>query len=160
MILAGAFLAAATVAAPPVIIAPPVPPGWREYRNARFAYSICYPPGLAPQPEADNGDGRLFLARDGARLAVWGGYDADRRGLAASLAQDAARLTGARGRVTYRAVGRDAGVVSGLAAERLFYVKTLLRGDRTITFELSYPQRLAARYRPVVESLARCFVAG
>ena len=47
--------------------------GYVTYYNSRFEYSIKYPVKvLVPQEEAENGDGRVFLAKGGAELRVWG----------------------------------------------------------------------------------------
>src|ERR1041385_1331675 len=50
---------------------------WKMYTNARFQYSICYPPDLlVPQGEPENADGQKFLAKDGAKLIVFGRHNA------------------------------------------------------------------------------------
>src|ERR1041385_1585764 len=46
---------------------------WKVYTNVRFHYSICYPQDLlVPQGEAENSDGQKFVAKDGAKLIVFG----------------------------------------------------------------------------------------
>ena len=63
---------------------------WKSYTNARFAYAVRYPPALFPQGEADNGDGQIFLSRDGhAELLVYGSYDASGDTLDDRYAQEA-----------------------------------------------------------------------
>jgi len=52
--------------------------GFATYANARYGYSIAYPDDLlTPGKEADDGDGLAFSAKTGgARVAVWGRYNA------------------------------------------------------------------------------------
>src|ERR1700682_2215290 len=46
---------------------------WKASTNWRFQYSICYPQDLlVPQGEPENSDGQRFLAKDGAKLVVFG----------------------------------------------------------------------------------------
>lgn len=132
---------------------------WHRYANARFGYSICYPASFQPSPESENGDGREFVGRDGARLRVFGGYDALRQGPAREAEMEAG-FAPPSGRVTYRATGRGWSVISGVQGERIVYLKTLARGDRLVTFRLDYPASLAATYRPIVDSIEHCFNVG
>lgn len=132
---------------------------WESYANARYAYSICYPAQLlVPQGEADNGDGQTFRASGGAELRVFGSNNALEETLAQAAARQSRYLTGARGKVTYRAAGRGWSVASGSdGKDMLFYAKTLERDDQFVSFTLRYPQAQAARYKAVVERTARCF---
>ena len=87
---------------------------WKVYTNVRFQYSICYPQDLlVPQGEAENSDGRMFLAHDGAKLRVFGRNNALRETLEDALEDTRSRLTGASGKVTYKAIKPDWFVVSG-----------------------------------------------
>lgn len=131
--------------------------GWTSYSNPRFAFSICYPadtfrPGRPP----DNGDGQAFAAGDGAELAVWGSNDALDHGLRGE------RTTAERGRkgITYRATGANWFVLSGKADGRIFYRKTFFAEERFVTFELTYPERAAARYRAIATRMQACFRYG
>ncbi len=47
---------------------------YETYTNVRFGYRVDYPvPELIPQPEAPNGDGRVFRSADGqAEMRVFG----------------------------------------------------------------------------------------
>jgi hypothetical protein len=47
---------------------------WLRYTNERFGYTLLYPSTLIAQPEAENGDGRVFLTADeSVGLIVYGG---------------------------------------------------------------------------------------
>ena len=134
---------------------------WRTYANVRFGYRICYPADLLqPQPEAPNGDGRVFIAADSAKLTVFGRNNAAESSLSETAAALASDLAGSKGRIRYRVVRRNWAVSSGDdGGSMLFYSKIILRNDQFIIFELVYPRALATRYKPVVEQLARCFAA-
>ncbi len=144
------------------IHSPPDPRGWHHYANARYAYSICTPPGFTPRPEAENGDGREFLARDGARLAVWGSNLLEELGPFGAMLRSNEEADVSKGaRIIYHAAGATWGVSSGIRGSRAFYRKSLLRpdrhGDQVMTFELSYPRSKDVVYRPIAERLSRCF---
>ncbi|MGN8114754.1 hypothetical protein [Labrys sp. 22185] len=132
---------------------------WSDYANARFGYRICYPSDLmTAEPEADNGDGRVFSAPSGASLRVWGSYNAaeeDIDAIVAGIADD--------GKITYRSAAKNGVVVSGRKGGEIFYGKLLLEKDakgavETIrAFRLTYPAKEAATYDAVAAKLAKCF---
>lgn len=134
---------------------------WQDYGNARFGYRICYPADLmTAQPEADNGDGRVFSAGSGASLRVWGSYNAAEEDIAAIVAGVAGP-----GKVSYRSATKDWVVVSGRSGAEIFYAKVLLEKDakgavETIrAFRLTYPAGEAKTYDAVAARLAKCFSA-
>jgi hypothetical protein len=149
LLLAGALLAASTA-----------PVKWQTYVNVRYGYQLCYPAGLLEaQPEADAGDGRTFVGKDGAELLVFGAYNVLQSNLADEATEQASGYTGKRGKISYRAKGREWLVLSGDdGADNLFYTKTFERGDRFLAFQLKYPKAAAAKYKPVIDRLNRCFV--
>lgn len=134
---------------------------WADYVNVRYAFRICYPTDLlAAQGEADNGDGQTFTARDGAQLRVFGTGNTLDRSLTAEAQGQARGYLGNNGRVTYRAATPEWAVISGDDGRaNLFYTKTVARGDEFVMFHLRYPKAAAARYKPVVERLSRCFAS-
>src|SRR4051812_17866082 len=104
-----------------VIHSPADPPGWHHYANGRYAYSICTPPGFASQPEPTNGDGREFLARDGARLAVWGSNLIEGEGPFRAMLRSSEEETVRKGgRITYHAAGATWGASSGIRGGKAF----------------------------------------
>jgi len=133
---------------------------WDVYANARFGYSICYPADLlTAQPEADNGDGRVFSSKSGAELRVWGSYNVleqDMDAIISDLADEGAALT-------YRHAVKDRGVISGRENGNVFYAKVLLERnaasgiDTVRAFRLTYPAGEAKTYDAVAARLAKCF---
>jgi hypothetical protein len=136
------------------------PAKWQTYVNVRYGYQLCYPAALLEaQREADAGDGRTFVGKDGAELLVFGAYNVLQSNLADEATEQASGYTGKRGKISYRAKGRGWLVLSGDdGADNLFYTKTFERGDRFLAFQLKYPKAAAAKYKPVIDRLNRCFV--
>jgi len=132
---------------------------WKVYTNVRFQYSICYPQDLlVPQDEAENSDGRKFLAKDGAQLIVFGRNNALNESLKDALGDAASRLAGPSGKVTYSAIKPDWFAVSGRNGHSVFYAKTLYAHEQFKSFELTYDSGASALYKPVISRLAGCFV--
>jgi hypothetical protein len=134
------------------------PHNWKSYTNVRFQYHICYPADLlVPQGEPDNSDGQKFLAHDGAQLIVYGSNNALNESLKEMLASTASRLTGASGKVTYKALKRNWFVVSGENEGTIFYSKVLYSHGQFKSFELTYDRSAGALYGPVIAHLVKCF---
>ncbi len=132
---------------------------WPTYDNARFQYSICYPAQkLDAQPEADNGDGRQFVAKDGADLRVYGDQDVSKETPEAAADEIGGRLGAPPdGKVTYKAVHGDWFVVSGRTMKEIFFAKGYLDHDQFKVFEFTYPIAKAGAYNEVAAKLESCF---
>lgn len=133
---------------------------WKVYTNARFGYSICYPADLlTAQPEADNGDGRVFSDNSQVELQVWGGYNVLEQDMDAVVAG----LASANAFISYRHTGTNWAVISGKENGTVFYAKALKDRrawddiDSILVFRLTYPQGEAGTYDPVAIRLPKCF---
>ena len=130
---------------------------YRTYANARYGYSIAYPVGiLVPQGEADNGDGQKFLSKDGsAMMLVFGSNRMDR-----SLEDEYQSAQAGEGNrnVVYKVLKKDMFVVSGTENGKIFYQKTLLRGDVFKTFIIEYDESQRATFDSITARVARSFV--
>ena len=127
---------------------------YRTYSNARYGFSIAYPVGiLLPQGESDNGDGQRFVSRQGsATLLAFGSNRLDR-----SL-QDEFQSAQENRTVTYKVIKANMFVVSGHANGKIFYQKTLLRGDAFKTFIIEYDEQERATFDSVTARIARSFI--
>ena len=141
---AGMRILAATLSIAAVLLATPALAD--SYANARFGYTLTYPSNtFAPQPEAENSDGRHFLAlHGGADLAVWGSYNALNQTPADIAGETLADCTGAA--APYKLVRPTVIVVSCATKDGVVYRKTYIRGDTLTTFELTYPASERARW--------------
>lgn len=127
---------------------------YRTYSNARYGFSISYPLGLlVPQGESDNGDGQKFVSKTGsATLIAFGSNRLDR-----SL-RDEFQTAQENRAVTYKVLKRVMFVVSGSANGKIFYQKTLLRGDVFKTFFIEYDEQERANFDSITSRIARSFV--
>ncbi len=134
---------------------------WTVYANPRFGTFADYPSerfhALRP-PE--NGDGQSFQARDGATLAIFGGYNVENASPAAYEASLRADDESGYAHVTYRANGDDWLVLSGIRGDNIFYEKYLFKGDVIHGMVLTYPQSLKRDYDAIAARVARSLGAG
>jgi len=130
---------------------------YQTYANARFGYSISYPPNLLePQGEAANGDGQVFSARDGsAEMRVFGRHNVNDETLRSMFS----RVTREFGNgVTYKVIRQDWFVVSAVIEGKIHYQKTMLRRGVFKTFEIEYDSSRRAIYDSVTTRIAKSFV--
>jgi hypothetical protein len=129
------------------------------YANARFGYTVEYPADLlAPQPEAENGDGRAFNAKTGkAQILVYGGYNA----LSESPAEMAQRAEDdcAGHHAQYRVAKPGLVAVSCVTKDGILYQKTLIHGDTLTTLRATYPASDRKQWDGVVAAMARSMAA-
>ncbi|PYS51817.1 MAG: hypothetical protein DMF68_03190 [Acidobacteria bacterium] len=128
---------------------------YRTYTNVRFQYSVSYPAGiLIPQGESTNSDGQIFRSRDRhAEMRVFGRYNVQDETL-----QSAFNAAQEGKDVTYKALKGNFYVVSGRQNGKIFYEKTMLKGDTFKTFMIEYDESESAKYDPITARIARSFV--
>ena len=133
---------------------------YRTYNNARFGYSISYPVGiLIPQGEADNGDGQAFRSRDGkAEMRVFGRYNVQNETLRSAFNAAVAGEGGSGREVTYKLLKGNFYVVSGRQNGKIFYEKTILKGDTFKTFMIEYDESESATYDSITSRIVRSFI--
>lgn len=135
---------------------------YETYSNARFEYTIKYPADIfTPQEEAQNGDGRAFLSKDGtAKVLVWGQYNALFKALKTAYNDD---LKSHPKGVTYKALLKSGYVLSGVSGGKIFYQKTLLNGKDGdggavfATFHIEYRSADKAKFDPIVRTMTASF---
>lgn len=127
---------------------------WAVYENARFGYSIAYPSDLlAPQPEADNGDGRAFRNKT-ASMQVFGMNML----LGETLRGEFDRIVEDYENVSYKIFRNNFFVVSGIDEGNIYYQKIIERKDGTfISFYIQYPQNKRAVYDKITAKIADSF---
>lgn len=134
---------------------------YRRYTNVRFAYAVSYPAGiLIPQGEATNSDGQIFRSRDGhAEMRVFGRHNIDNETIKSAFEKAVAGEDGAARVLTYKLLKGDTYVVSGRRNGKIFYEKTMLKGDVFKTFTIEYDESERARYDPITARISRSFVS-
>jgi len=114
-------------------------PDWKLYTNTKYQYAICYPEDLlVPQGESDDGDGQTFLAKDGAKLIVFGSAGIADIPVEQRLATAISDLAGTSGKVRYKVMKPNWFVVSGQTQHTVFYSKAIYTRDRFKQFALTY----------------------
>jgi hypothetical protein len=133
---------------------------YRTYANARFGYSISYPAGiLIPQGESDNSDGQVFRSRDGrAEMRVFGRYNVQNETIRSAFNASVAGEGGSGREVTYKVLKGNFYLVSGHQNGKIFYEKTMLKGDTFKTFMIEYDESESATYDPITARVVRSFV--
>lgn len=137
------------------------------YYNARFGYCIDYPQGIIyPQPEAQNGDGRVFKNKQGETiLTVYGRMNADPDGSVISLEQqyddDLHSAPGYDAHddrvITYQKLGKTFFVISGYKKGRIFYQKTILKDDAFAYAILEYDENEKDLFDKVSDRVFKSF---
>ncbi len=140
------------------------------YCNARFGYCIDYPGGkLFPQPESENGDGRIFVASDSNEIIrVYGFFmwnPEDQRANVDQLKDLFNRdLKDAddenpddKLRVTYKKLGKDFFVISGFKRGKVYYQKTIVNKDAFANLIIRYEPKDSLLYNKVADITSRSF---
>ena len=133
---------------------------YRTYHNVRFDYSISYPVNvLFPQGESVNGDGQMFLSRDGrTEMLVYGAYNSLGKSLSEVLETEVERSAEHPDRiVTYQVLRRNWFAVSGIEKGRVFYQKTILRDATFKTFRIEYDESQKRAFDPITTTIVRSF---
>jgi hypothetical protein len=132
---------------------------WKLYLNARYGTAAEYPaerfhPGRPPE----NGDGQSFTTKDGAKLAIFAGYNINDD---TPATYEAFLRNGSSDydEVTLRTSGSDWLVLSGYRGASIFYERYIFakRGDADLIhgFVMTYGRDAKAAYDPIVTRIAR-----
>jgi hypothetical protein len=133
---------------------------YKTYSNARYGYSIAYPAGiLVPQGEADNGDGQVFVSKDKtAEMRVFGSNIVQGETLQSAFDVALAGENDPEWVVSYKLLKKDYFVVSGKHGARIFYFKTMKRGNVFKSVIIQYDESERAIYDPITARVSRSFV--
>jgi hypothetical protein len=138
-----------------------------KYCNERFGYCINYPIGIIyPQPESYNGDGRVFKNKQGEEiLTVWGRNNSDPDFGHISIEQQfnddlhgGEEENGSKDLViTYQKLGKTFFVISGYNKDKIFYQKTIVKGDAFAFAILEYDESEKTTFDSVSERIFKSF---
>lgn len=128
---------------------------YNTYTNPRFGFSIMYPTFLSPQPEPENGDGRIFTNGKDEEMSVFASYNV----LDDTIEELFKECKGSYiGTVTYAVQKDNWFVVSGTDEEgTILYRKTILTDDVEYTVNLIYPKAKKQFYDEIVEKVIKSF---
>ena len=137
-----------------------------KYCNGRFGYCVEYPKAVMyPQPESENGDGRVFKNKNGDEvLRVFGRIPEDVDGAPISLEQQydldiqgGEEPEGSRFTLTYQKLGKDFFVLSGYSNGTVFYQKTIMKNGNFAYAILRYDEAQKEQFAAFSEKLFRSF---
>jgi hypothetical protein len=135
---------------------------WVTYRNERFGASIDYPSDrFHATATRSNGEGRRFIAADGAAFIVSAINNVLHQTLAAI--ETSVVKTMHRGEhISQREHGPNWFAITGTRGDLVFHQRHLLSHRREIIndFEISYPGKLRRIYDPIAARMAASFRAG
>ena len=124
------------------------------YVNQRYDYAIDYPTFLTPQPEAYNGDGRVFTNGD-EEMKVYAMYNVLEQSI-----QDLKEFyeSSIDGSIDYSVQKENWFILSGTNSDgNLYYMKTILTDDTEYTVQFTYPKKKKELYNVIVETVSKSF---
>lgn len=145
------------------VVSARTPELWDSYTNVRFGYHLCYPSGVfVAQPEADNGDGQMFVAQhSSAVMRVWGSNNALEETLDQKMNATQMWIADpdprAYPRINYRKRTGNHYIVTGNSRTDDFYEKTYLANGAFISLQIRYPQRQAKYWQAMLPRISGCF---
>ena len=133
-----------------------------SYCNSRFHYCINFPTFLFAEPESENGDGRIFVNKEGTEvLRVYGRINQDANGNAITLRKqyllDIKSLNSTKSKITYQKFEKDYYVLSGEKNNRIFYQKVIVKEDAFCYALLNYNRLAKDTYDSVSSEIYRSF---
>jgi len=128
----------------------------QKYCNARFGFCVRYPASLVMREAPANDDGRKFDNGNGLYLTVSGINNASNSTLKAEMSAARDEFD----KVTYRAVGKNWFVMSGIKNDEIIYVKTFIGGGSINHLEIKYGTNFKKMYRTVAGNMAQSFRPG
>ncbi|TPL94992.1 hypothetical protein FJ948_00760 [Mesorhizobium sp. B2-3-12] len=126
------------------------------YVNERFGTVCTFPDEIFTdrQPEPENGDGQVWLSKDGASLTCSGILNVDEDTPKGFVADEKASKEPGYA-VTYSKTGKNWAVLSGMKDGKIFYERRLFGRDGVIrTVWIDYPPALKSKYDPLVGAIA------
>jgi len=127
------------------------------YANNKYGYVIAWPKRyLKAEDEADDGGGKMFTSSDEkASMACWAYFNNVVPPLQKGF-QEAQDEPGIQ--VTYKHMGSDFFVVSGMKNGKIFYRKTMKGKVAQASFELTYDPAFKEAFDPIVVDVAKSFI--
>ncbi len=125
---------------------------YKTYCNARFGYCIDYPKTLYPEKESANGDGCVFInEKEEEVLRVYGKNNME-RSLQKQFREDL-KESQVDATITYRKQGKNFFVISGQKQGKIFYQKTIQKGNVFVYAVIGYNQNDKENYDKLSEKI-------
>lgn len=127
---------------------------YKEYKNARYGFSIAYPNYLVKRQEPDNGDGIILTNEDGSVRLVVSGINNVLNETPASACNDALKNIG---KVSYKAQSGNWFVLSWVEGNKIVYAKYVVGPGSINTYVFEYPASKKDSYQEVMSKLNSSF---
>jgi len=124
----------------------------KEYCNSRFDFCINYDEDFGIEPASTNGDGRIFYARDGFKMYVFGTHITIDESLKTEIEFRSEHID-----ITYKKITENWAVVSGHQKNKVIYIKILKINNIFKILEIEYPIETQYKYNVLVEKIVPSF---
>lgn len=134
---------------------------WESYHNGRFEFCAEYPSNfLRPRGESENNDGNVFVTENGSsEMRASGMYNVLDESIVEAFKSATAKNVyyDSDHHITYKQQKGDWFVISGTYFESIFYVKTILKGDRFYTIYFEYHPSERKQFDEIIKRVAEDF---
>ena len=126
------------------------------YCNVRFGFTVQYPRSCKKDPPPENGDGQIFRAADGFEMVASGRWNASDDTVASLIAIVKTDFD----HITYKSIGRNRFVLSGIKGSTIVYEKMFVGKETIYTLKITYPVTRKAKYGKIVAHISSSFKPG
>lgn len=131
---------------------------YQSYYNERYDYTVAYPTFLTPQREADNGDGRKFIAKDGINQ-MWI-YHCSKMNIETGdtpTIEEAFNEDLQNKNVTLKRLDDDYYIISGQLGKKLFTQYTFWVNDNYFTIWFEYAPKDEILFEDIIKYVIGSF---
>lgn len=134
-------------------------PGYYQYINGRFGFTIDFPTELSIAMKAGNNGGVSFFSPDRrVELSVWGSHNTQRTALSDEYWQRVREV--GSDFIAYKSYGDDWYVISWAKGGKIYYEKGFVSYLYRNVFTLSYPIDLREQYDHATSTIEQSFTPG
>lgn len=129
---------------------------WTTYGNSRFEYFIDFPSDiLTAQPEAENGDGRLFFDKSRTtKMTVFASYNAMEKNFADFAKEERLKC---KNKPSYELKQADMFVISCKIGSKILYQKSFYQNETFYNFYIEYPENQKAKWNTLITRISKSF---
>lgn len=131
---------------------------YSRYYNLLYGFKADFPRDLlTAQPEAGNGDGRVFTDNTGNAILTVYGSRLDT--LSVRYKQDLASIARSkRNSITYQNLAPSFSVISGFRGDTIFYYKRIVTDGGLASALLEYPKQDSVKYKSAIEAISKSLI--
>lgn len=112
---------------------------------------------LTAEPEAGNGDGRVFTDNKGNTILTVYGSRVDT--LSVRYKQDLASIATSKwNSITYQKLTSSFSVISGFRGDTIFYYKRIVTDGGLASALLEYPKQDSVKYKLAIEAISKSLI--